>query len=86
MNHGQGRNRKGYLYRRWQKKIRYRGLFHRKEKEALFAVQVDGRGIEQSLKTANLEEAQKLQASIMKSLELANKRGSAANAGSVNSK
>ena len=75
MNHGQGRNRKGYLYRRWQRKkyeaedtsVAGKGVFY-------LRYMVDGKIIEQSLKTSNLEEAQKRQASIMKPLELANKK------------
>jgi integrase len=75
MNHGQGRNRKGYLYRRWQKKkydvddtsVAGKGVFY-------LRYMVDGKIIEQSLKTANADEAKKIQASIMKPLELANKK------------
>ncbi len=75
MNHGQGRNRKGYLYRRWQKKkydaedtsVAGKGVFY-------LRYMVDGKIIEQSLKTANVDEAKKIQASIMKPLELANKK------------
>ena len=50
MNHGQGRNRKGYLYRRWQKKkyeaedpsVAGKGVFY-------LRYVVDGRVIEPSI-------------------------------------
>jgi len=75
MNHGQGRNRKGYLYRRWNKK-KYGAENTSNAGKGVFYLRymVDGKVIEQSLKTADLDEAKKMKASIMRPLELANKK------------
>lgn len=72
MKSGKGRNRTGSLYRRWQgKKYGIDDSFAKGKGVIYLKYTVAGKTVEESLRTADIKEAKKKQAEIMRPLELA---------------
>ncbi len=72
MKSGKGRNRTGSLYRRWQgQKYNIEDSSAKGEGAIYLRYTVGGKTIEESLKTADVTEAKKKQAEIMRPFELA---------------
>jgi len=73
MTEGKGRNRTGSLYRRWKgKKYTINDPAGKDQGVIYLRYMVAGKSVDESLKTANIEEAKRAQARIMRPMELAN--------------